>query len=69
MKESPVSRQYRAIVGLSYPTNEADVAKAKRHEQVPRKDVEAGDVVSDIPSCSVPWLLEQGLIEEVSDIG
>ncbi|MEN6605909.1 MAG: hypothetical protein ABFD60_01600 [Bryobacteraceae bacterium] len=27
----------------------------------------AGDVVEDIPSFSVPWLLEQGIIVEISD--
>ena len=27
---------------------------------------EVGDVVTDIPSKSVPWLKEQGLIEEVA---
>ena len=26
----------------------------------------AGDVVTDLPSGSVPWLLEQGLIEPVA---
>lgn len=68
MKESPVTpKLYRALVGLSYPTTDADIAKAKRHEEVVRKEVEAGDVVSDIPPCSVPWLLEQGLIEGVTE--
>lgn len=43
--------QYRVIVGLDYP---------------PDRRVEAGDVVNDIPGKSVRWLLDQGLIEEVS---
>lgn len=29
------------------------------------KSVQAGSVVADIPAKSVPWLLEQGLIERV----
>jgi hypothetical protein len=29
------------------------------------KRVKAGEVVSDIPSRSVPWLVEQGVIEPV----
>ena len=38
---------YKALVGLTYAGKRA----------------EAGDVVSDLPSRSVPWLVEQGLIE------
>lgn len=40
--------QYRALVGMDYP---------------PDRRVEAGEVVSDIPSKSVKWLLEQGYVE------
>lgn len=29
------------------------------------KSVSAGSVVSDIPAKSVPWLMEQGIIERV----
>lgn len=47
--------RYRAKVGMNYrPAAGAD-----------EKRVEPGDVVADIPEKSVPWLLGQGLIEEV----
>lgn len=38
---------HKVLVGLSYAGKRAN----------------AGDTVSDIPSRSVPWLIEQGLIE------
>lgn len=41
---------YQALTGLSYP---------------PDKTVNEGDVVDDIPSKSVKWLLDQGYIVEV----
>ena len=41
---------YKVLVGIDYP---------------PNKRAEAGDVVSDIPSGSVKWLLEDGIIEVV----
>jgi hypothetical protein len=40
---------YRALTGLNYP---------------PDKRVEAGDIVSDLPEKSIPWLLKDGFIEE-----
>lgn len=40
---------YRVLVGIDYP---------------PHKRAEVGDVVDDIPSGSVEWLLEQGVIEK-----
>lgn len=42
---------YRARAGLAYGT----------------RRVEAGDKVSDLPQSSLGWLLEQGLIERVTD--
>ena len=39
---------YRALAGLDYP---------------PDKRVEVGQVVTDLPSKSIKWLLESGLIE------
>ena len=47
-------KRYRALVGLSWETK----AGTRR--------VEPGEVVTGIPSHSVPWLLEQGCIEPVS---
>ena len=54
--------KYKAMTGLTYPTNPS----APRDEWL-YKEVRQGEVVDDIPKQSVPWLLEQGLIQEVSD--
>ncbi len=43
-------RRYRVLVGLSYPTG---------------REAGPGDVVDDLPARSVPWLLEQGMIEAI----
>lgn len=40
---------YKVLVGLDYGK--------------PSKRAEAGDTVSDLPTASVSWLLEQGIIE------
>lgn len=58
-KDEPLDEsapKYRLKVGLSYPGSR------------PGKtiDRDAGDVVEDIPTRSLPWLIEQGLIEEVA---
>jgi hypothetical protein len=42
--------RYRVLAGLDYP---------------PNKRAEAGDTVDDLPSRSIKWLREQGLIEAV----
>lgn len=65
-------RRYRTRVALSYPTDPAIIARLQAGEQIPLQDrrlrqAEAGEVVGDIPACSIPWLLEQGAIEEVAD--
>lgn len=54
-----MAKQYRALVGLDYP----------RGGRGPDRRAEPGDVVDDLPKTSVPWLLEQGAIEEVSGDG
>lgn len=48
----PVAKRtkYRVLNGLSWYGN---------------KRAEAGEIRSDIPAKSVPWLLEQGHIEEI----
>lgn len=46
-------KRYRAKVGLSWETKSGT------------KHVEAGQIATGIPEHSVPWLLEQGLIEPV----
>lgn len=44
-------RRYRARVGLSWETKTGT------------KRVKAGEVATGIPPQSIPWLLDQGLIE------
>lgn len=46
--------RYRACVGLHYP------APAGGEHRV-----EAGAIISDLPTASISWLLEQQLIEQV----
>ena len=43
--------EFIAVVGINYPTATGE------------KRVEAGERVSDLPSRSVPWLLESGSIK------
>lgn len=68
----PTRKRYRALRGLSYPTSAKVIRRIQAGERVPfeerrAKTVEAGEIVTDIPATSVPWLLERGIIEEVSD--
>ncbi len=59
---------YLVKQGLTYPVGEANIKRAKsgRMDAVTEwKHVDPGDVVDDIPSVSLPWLLSQGRIEEV----
>jgi len=63
---------YRALVGLTYPTDAEIIRRIQGGESIPYeergvKEVPAGAVVDDVPAVSVPWLLAQGLIEEVAD--
>lgn len=44
-------KQYRVLTGLDYPRG---------------KRAEPGEIKDDLPTSSIPWLLEQGHIEEVS---
>lgn len=44
--------EYEVLVGIDYP---------------PNKRAEAGDIVSDLPKDSIPWLLDSGLIVAVGD--
>lgn len=50
-KQEKPKRRYRALVDL-YP---------------PERMIRAGEIVDDLPRSSVPWLLADGLIEEVDD--
>ena len=72
MAKRKTPRLYRALTGLSYPTDASVIRRIQAGESVPweerkAKEVAAGEVVDDIPAVSVPWLLEQGKIEEVND--
>jgi hypothetical protein len=44
--------KYKILVGIDYP---------------PSKRAEAGDTVEDLPSGSISWLKEQGMIELVAE--
>lgn len=60
--------RYRALNGLSYPTDSSIIQRLLNGEQIPMEErgmVErsAGEILTDIPACSVGWLLEQGEIE------
>ena len=64
--------RYRALTGLAYATNAAAIERIQKGEEVSLEErdiveASAGDVVTDIPAVSIPWLLEQGLIEEAVD--
>lgn len=56
-----MSKAYRALTRLRYPTN----PRALR-ENWEWKQVAAGEVADDIPAKSVPWLLAGGRIEEIA---
>lgn len=59
-------KRYRVLTELTYPT--PATFKLPRNQWV-RKVAPVGSIVSDIPAISLPWLLEQGLIEEVKGRG
>lgn len=49
-------KTYLVLVGLNYPVKGG---KEKR--------AEPGDVITDLPTKSIPWLLDNGYIEPVED--
>ncbi len=66
----PTVIMYRALIDLAYPTDADIIDRLVAGEDVPWEDrsikqVGAGELVSDIPTVSLPWLLEQGLVEPV----
>lgn len=70
-----MSKQYRALVGLTVPVDAKEDARIRKaneagapipHEERRMAEVAVGDVAAYIPEKSLPWLLEQGLIEEVT---
>lgn len=66
MKEGEPVKKYRALTGLSYPATERDLDLCLKGQPYQRREVASGEVVSDIPAVSLPWLLADGRIEEVS---
>ena len=65
---------YRILVELSYPTDPAVLARLRAHEDVPWEERGMtvhlpGELVTDVPEESVPWLLEQGVLERVAGGG
>ncbi len=59
-------KRYRALVGLSYPASKKDLALCLEGKDYERREVKEGEVADDIPSESIPWLLTDGSIEEVT---
>lgn len=51
------AKRYRVVRGLDYPVK----GRVKR--------ADPGDIVTDIPEKSLPWLLKQGHIEPVEEGG
>lgn len=49
------AKSWRVLVGVNYPTKSGE------------KRAEPGDIVTDLPASSVPWLHEQGCIEPVKE--
>jgi hypothetical protein len=52
-KDDKKARTYVVVVGMNYPTPSGE------------KRAEPGDKVKDIPSKSVRWLVESGVLKEV----
>lgn len=59
-------KKYRVLVEITYPT---PATMLLPRDQWVRKTAAVGAIVSDIPATSIPWLLEQGQIEEVKAKG
>jgi hypothetical protein len=62
--------RYRVLVDIDYPTNDKAIKRLLAGESVSieeqaRVERKVGEVVSDIPTCSLPWLIAGKLIEEV----
>lgn len=67
--------KYRALSGLTLPVDEKEDARVRKlteegATEIPDRKtyrVEAGHIARYIPEKSIPWLLEQGHIEEVEE--
>lgn len=67
-----MNKRYRVLTGLEYPTDPAIIRRilagdVRPEDRSANRQVEAGEIVDDVPAVSVPWLLVQGVIEEVTD--
>jgi len=61
-----MAKSYRLLRELRYPDGPSNLAKRKaRDPDVVWKIAPEGSIQTDIPPGSIPWLLEQGKIEEV----
>jgi hypothetical protein len=59
--------EYRAKAGLSYPASARDLQLCKQGQPHARVEIAEGEIAKGLPSESVPWLLEDGRIEEVKN--
>ena len=67
-----MTKRYRVLVELLYPTDPAIIARLQAGENVPwpecgRKRAHVGDIVSDLPAYYIPTALAKGRIEAVPD--
>jgi hypothetical protein len=60
-------RTFRVLRPIEYPKTIADIKRAEGGDPCSRVEAEPGDIVSDIPARSLPWLLAQNRIEEVNE--
>ena len=72
-RDVATGRETREPAGIAYPTDPGVIARLQAGEAVPIeergiKEAPHGSIQSDIPACSVPWLLEHGAIEPVEDV-
>ena len=63
---------YRALRGLSYPTDHGVIERLAggenlRYPERRCREVTVGEIVTDIPAVSLPWLLEKGYVELVAE--
>lgn len=66
------SGSYEVLAGLTYPSDPAVVKRIRNGDHVPLEDrklkrAEPGDIVSDIPDCSIADLLAKGAIRVLSE--
>lgn len=65
--------RFRVLKGINYPTDPEILRRLRAGENIPWPDrqmrrAEPGDVVDDLPTASVPWLLEDGAIEPAGEV-